>query len=135
MLAVAPESGWVTEKSVVPGEYVQAGQSLFALVPKQVFITANFKEDQIRRMRPGQPVEIEVDALQGRKFRGHVDSIQAGRWSSIQSAPSHGVFTLHIGLISFTALALRSSIKSTNRSRSSNRANARPLERTTNGSA
>jgi membrane fusion protein, multidrug efflux system len=89
---LAPESGWVTEKSVVPGEYVQAGQSLFALVPKQVFITANFKEDQIRRMRPGQPVEIEVDALQGRKFRGHVDSIQAGRWSSIQSAPSHSVF-------------------------------------------
>src|SRR5208282_168582 len=64
---LAPESGWVTEKSVVPGEYVQAGQSLFALVPKEVFVTANFKEDQIGRMRPGQPVEVEVDALHGQK--------------------------------------------------------------------
>jgi membrane fusion protein, multidrug efflux system len=84
---LAPESGWVTEKSVVPGEYVQAGQSLFALVPKQVFITANFKEDQIGRMRPGQPVKVEVDALHGQKFRGHVDSIQAGSGARFSLLP------------------------------------------------
>jgi membrane fusion protein (multidrug efflux system) len=84
---LAPESGWVTEKSVVPGEYVQAGQSLFALVPEQVFITANFKEDQIGRMRPGQPVEVEVDALHGQKFRGHVDSIQAGSGARFSLLP------------------------------------------------
>ena len=59
----APESGWVTEKSVEAGQYVQAGQSLFALVPKEVWVTANYKEDQIRRMRPGQTVEIAVDEL------------------------------------------------------------------------
>jgi membrane fusion protein (multidrug efflux system) len=75
---LAPESGWVTQKSVEPGAYVQAGQNLFALVPKQVWVTANFKEDQIGRMRPGQLVEIEVDALLGRKFRGLVDSIHLG---------------------------------------------------------
>jgi hypothetical protein len=75
---LAPESGWVTQKSVEPGAYVQAGQNLFALVPKKVWVTANFKEDQIGRMQPGQRVEIEVDALHGRKFRGLVDSIQAG---------------------------------------------------------
>jgi membrane fusion protein (multidrug efflux system) len=84
---VAPESGWVTEKSVVPGEYVQAGQSLFALVPKQVFIAANFKEDQIGHMRPGQPVEIDVDSLHGQKFRGHVDSIQAGSGARFSLLP------------------------------------------------
>jgi membrane fusion protein (multidrug efflux system) len=84
---LAPESGWVTEKSVVPGEYVQAGQSLFALVPKQVYITANFKEDQIGRMRPGQPVEVEVDALHGQKFRGRVDSIQAGSGARFSLLP------------------------------------------------
>ena len=83
----APEPGWVTEKSVEPGAYVQAGQNLFALVPKQVWITANFKEDQIRQMRPGQPVEIEVDALQGRKFPGHVDSIQAGSGARFSLLP------------------------------------------------
>jgi membrane fusion protein (multidrug efflux system) len=84
---LAPESGWVTQKSVEPGAYVQAGQNLFALVPNQVWVTANFKEDQIRRMRPGQPVEIEVDALHGRKFRGLVDSIQAGSGARFSLLP------------------------------------------------
>src|ERR1700736_2574776 len=58
----APESGRVTHKSVEPGDYVQVGQSLLALVPSNIYVTANFKEDQLRLMRPGQPVEIEVDA-------------------------------------------------------------------------
>jgi membrane fusion protein (multidrug efflux system) len=83
----APDSGWVTEKSVVPGEYVQAGQNLFALVPKEIFITANFKEDQIGHMRPGQSVKIEVDALHGQKFRGHIDSIQAGSGARFSLLP------------------------------------------------
>jgi membrane fusion protein (multidrug efflux system) len=83
----AAGSGWVTQKSVEAGAYVQAGQNLFALVPKQVWITANFKEDQIRQMRPGRPVEIEVDALQGRKFPGHVDSIQAGSGARFSLLP------------------------------------------------
>ena len=83
----APESGWVTQKSVEPGAYVQAGQNLFALVPKQVWVTANFKEDQIRQMRPGQPVEVEVDALRGQKFRGRIDSIQAGSGARFSLLP------------------------------------------------
>src|SRR5580692_10323804 len=83
----APESGWVTQKSDESGAYVQAGQNLFALVPKQVWVTANFKEDQIGRMRPGQRVEIEVDALHGRKFRGLVDSIQAGSGARFSLLP------------------------------------------------
>jgi membrane fusion protein (multidrug efflux system) len=84
---LAPESGWVTQKSVEPGAYVQAGQNLFALVPQKVWVTANFKEDQIRQMRPGQPVEVEVDALQGQKFLGHVDSIQAGSGTRFSLLP------------------------------------------------
>jgi membrane fusion protein (multidrug efflux system) len=83
----APESGWVTQKSVEPGAYVQAGQNLFALVPKQVWVTANFKEDQIRLMRPGQTVEVEVDALHGRKFHGLVRSIQAGSGARFSLLP------------------------------------------------
>ena len=84
---LAPESGWVTQKSVEPGAYVQAGQNLFAVVPKQVWITANFKEDQIDRMRPGQPVEIQVDAVHGQKYHGIVDSIQAGSGSRFSLLP------------------------------------------------
>jgi membrane fusion protein (multidrug efflux system) len=86
-LVKAPEAGRVTQKSVEPGAYVQAGQNLFALVPKNVWVTANFKEDQIRKMRVGQPVEIAVDALHGRKFQGHVDSIQAGSGARFSLLP------------------------------------------------
>src|SRR5208282_3234526 len=84
---VAPKAGWVTQKSVEPGAYVQAGQTLFALVQKDVWVTANFKEDQIRRMRPGQRVEIAIDALHGQKFAGHVDSIQAGSGARFSLLP------------------------------------------------
>jgi membrane fusion protein (multidrug efflux system) len=84
---LAPDSGWVTQKSVEPGQYVQTGQNLFALVPKEVWVTANFKEDQIRRMRPGQRVEIAVDALHGQIFQGHIESIQAGSGARFSLLP------------------------------------------------
>jgi membrane fusion protein (multidrug efflux system) len=84
---VAPEAGWVTQKSIESGQYVQAGQNMFALVPKEVWVTANFKEDQIRQMRPGQTVEIAVDALHGQKFKGHIDSIQAGSGARFSLLP------------------------------------------------
>ena len=86
-LVKAPEAGRVTQKSVEPGAYVQAGQNLFALVPKNVWVTANFKEDQIGKMRVGQHVEIAIDALPGQKFSGRVDSIQAGSGARFSLLP------------------------------------------------
>jgi membrane fusion protein, multidrug efflux system len=83
----APETGRVTRKSVEPGDYVQLGQSLMALVPSEIYVTANFKENQVKLMRPGQPVEIEVDALGGQKFEGHVDSIQMGSGAAFSLLP------------------------------------------------
>ncbi|MGA7127726.1 MAG: HlyD family secretion protein, partial [Chthoniobacterales bacterium] len=83
----APETGRVTSKSVESGDYVQVGQSLMALVPSEIYVTANYKENQVRLMRPGQPVEIEVDALGGRKFEGHVDSIQMGSGAAFSLLP------------------------------------------------
>jgi len=71
---VAPVSGEVT-KTVVVGLNVQPGQQLLTVVPlDQVWITANFKETQLRHMRVGQKADIHVDSS-GRTFRGHVDSI------------------------------------------------------------
>jgi len=71
---IAPVSGEVT-KTVVVGLNVQPGQQMLTVVPLQdVWITANFKETQMKRMRPGQPVKISVD-LNGRTYKGHVDSI------------------------------------------------------------
>lgn len=83
----APETGRVTRKSVEPGDYVQVGQSLMALVPSEIYVTANFKENQVKLMRPGQAVEIQVDALGERKFEGHIDSIQMGSGAAFSLLP------------------------------------------------
>ena len=74
----APVTGRVTQRTVESGNYVQTGQALLALVPEQMWVVANFKETQLKNMRPGQPATIEVDAYPGRTFKAHVDSIQAG---------------------------------------------------------
>ncbi len=71
----APAAGIVNRKSVQPGQVIQAGQPLAALVPlDRIWVVANFKEGQLRRMRPGQPATVYVDAY-GRSYYGHVDSI------------------------------------------------------------
>lgn len=71
---VAPVSGEVSKK-VVAGMNVEPGEQLLTVVPlEDVWITANFKETQLRQMRPGQRVEISVDST-GRTYRGRVDSI------------------------------------------------------------
>ena len=74
----AQESGYVTRKSVEAGSYVQPGQALLAIVQREVWVVANFKETQLTHMRPDQPVTIHVDAYPHLKLTGHVDSIQSG---------------------------------------------------------
>jgi membrane fusion protein (multidrug efflux system) len=83
----APENGRITRKSVEAGAYVQVGQSLLAIVPNDVWVLANFKETQLDDMRPGQRVEIKIDAYPEAKFEGHVDSIQAGTGSRFSLLP------------------------------------------------
>jgi membrane fusion protein (multidrug efflux system) len=83
----APCDGRVTRKAVEAGSYVQSGQTLLAIVPNDLWIIANFKETQLAHMRPRQPVDIEIEALPGRHFRGHVDSIQAGSGSRFSLLP------------------------------------------------
>lgn len=75
---VAPRTGRVARRTVQQGAYLQAGQALLALVPDEAWVVANFKETQLERMRPGQSVEIHVDAYPQHDFRGKVDSLQAG---------------------------------------------------------
>ena len=83
----APAAGRVTRKSVEAGDYVQAGQQILFLVPEEVWVVANFKESQLQAMRPGQPATVEIDALGGRSFRAHVDSIQAGSGAQFSLLP------------------------------------------------
>jgi membrane fusion protein (multidrug efflux system) len=84
----APTPGVVSRKSVELGQVVQAGQPLLALVNlADTWITANFKETQLKNMRPGQRAEVSVDALGGRTFRGHIDSIAAATGAKFSLLP------------------------------------------------
>jgi len=83
----APDDGRVTNKSVEEGALVQPSQPLMAIVPGDVWVTANFKENQIGNVRPGQPAEITVDAYPDKVFKGHVDSIQAGTGARFSLLP------------------------------------------------
>ena len=74
----APCDGLVTRKQVEAGDYLQTGQTIFSIVPRDVWVVGNFKESQLRDMKPGQKTDVEIDALGGRKFQAHVDSVQAG---------------------------------------------------------
>src|SRR4029079_2686420 len=80
-------AGIVSRKSVEMGQVIQAGQPLFALVSQgDVWVTANFKETQLKNVRPGQRASIKVDAL-GREFEGHVDSIAAATGARFSLLP------------------------------------------------
>jgi membrane fusion protein (multidrug efflux system) len=71
----APVAGVVSDRTVEVGQNVAPGQELMKVIPlNDVWITANFKETQLREMKVGQPVTIEVDAS-GRKYKGKVDSL------------------------------------------------------------
>ncbi len=84
---MAPTNGYVTKKAVEAGDYVQVGQRLMALVPHDLYVTANFKETQVEHIRPGQPVKITVDSAGSQVFRGHVESIMAGSGARFSLLP------------------------------------------------
>ena len=85
---LSPITGIVSNKSVAVGENLSVGQSLMTIVPlTDLWITANFKETQLKEMHPGQEVKVEVDALGGRKFTGVVKEIGGATGSSLSLFP------------------------------------------------
>jgi membrane fusion protein (multidrug efflux system) len=84
----APESGIVSRKQVEPGQLVQAGQPLLTIVSDSaVWVTANFKETQLARIRVGQEVDIEVDAYKGQTVKGRVESVSPATGSRFALLP------------------------------------------------
>ena len=84
----APIAGIVSRKTVAVGVNLSVGQSLLTIVPlEDLWVTANFKETQLRRMIPGQSVEISVDALGGRTFDGHIAQIGGATGSALSLFP------------------------------------------------
>ncbi len=93
----APFDAIVGRKNVEPGDIVKAGESLLALTRIEPrWIEANFKETQLGRMRPGNPVTVEIDALEGFVFYGHVESFSpasGAKYALIPPEPAVGNFT------------------------------------------
>jgi membrane fusion protein (multidrug efflux system) len=84
----APQDGWITQRNIHLGTYLSAGQSAFSLVAPTFWVTANFKENQLKRMRLGQKVMIKIDAYPKLRLEGHVDSIQMGTGSKFSAFPA-----------------------------------------------
>ena len=85
---VAPVDGHVANKTVAVGNYAQPGQQLMSVVPNQLWITANYKETQLAKVRVGQRVRIRIDAYPDGLFTGHVESIQRGAGQSFAVLPA-----------------------------------------------
>jgi membrane fusion protein (multidrug efflux system) len=83
----APQDGWITKRNVEVGTYVTPGQQIFSIVSPEVWVTANFKETELDRIRPGQHVAISVDAYPSLKLDGHVDSMQLGSGNKFTAFP------------------------------------------------
>jgi membrane fusion protein (multidrug efflux system) len=92
----APNDGIVSKKSLSVGQQIAAGQSVAQLVPNTLWVTANFKETQLDRMRIGQPVEIKIDAYPGRALQGKIQSFSGAtgaRFALLPPDNASGNFT------------------------------------------
>jgi len=84
---VADQPGTVVNLTGAVGQYAQTGTNLTMFVPDEIWVVANYKETQLDRMRPGQPVDIEIDAYPERDFHGHVASVQPGSGPAFSLLP------------------------------------------------
>jgi membrane fusion protein, multidrug efflux system len=84
---VAPESGFVSERKVRPGQLVSPGTQVISLVQKDIWVQANFKETQVRHILAGDPAEIRVDALPGTIFHGKIDHVSPASGSQFALLP------------------------------------------------
>ena len=84
----APRKGQIARRTVELGQTVDPSRPLMAIVPlDDTWIVANYKEDQLADMKPGQPVDLTIDSFGRRHFKGHVDSIAGGTGSRFSLLP------------------------------------------------
>jgi membrane fusion protein (multidrug efflux system) len=95
----AAQAGRVVQLSAGVGEYVQAGTDLTMFVPDDIWVTANFKETQLDKMRPGQQVALEIDAYPERRLRGHVASVQPGSGTAFTLLPAENATGNYVKIV------------------------------------
>jgi len=95
----AAQPGRVVNLSAAVGQFAQPGTNLTMFVPDRIWVTANFKEIQLDRMRPGEPVMLRIDAYPGRQIRGHVDSIQPGSGTAFSLLPAQNATGNYVKIV------------------------------------
>jgi membrane fusion protein (multidrug efflux system) len=86
-IVTADQAGHVANLSAAVGQFAQPGTNLTMFVPDEIWVTANFKENQLDAMRPGQPVTLEIDAYPERTVHGHIASVQPGSGTAFSLLP------------------------------------------------
>lgn len=95
-------AGHVTKKQIESGRLVSAGQSLMTIVPldaDELWVTANYKETQLKNVHPGQRVTMEVDTYPGREITGRVDSIMAGTGAVFSLFPTENATGNYVKIV------------------------------------
>jgi membrane fusion protein, multidrug efflux system len=95
----ADQPGRVVNLGAAVGQFVQPGTNLTMFVPDQVWVTANFKENQLDAMRPGQPVTLRIDAYPERTLHGHVDSVQPGSGTAFSLLPAENATGNYVKIV------------------------------------
>src|ERR1700726_1411810 len=95
----AAQPGRVVNLSAAVGQFAQPGTNLTMFVPDQIWVTANFKEIQLDRMRPGEPVALAIDAYPERTIHGHVDSVQPGSGTAFSLLPAQNATGNYVKIV------------------------------------
>jgi membrane fusion protein, multidrug efflux system len=95
----AAQPGRVVQLSAAVGQYAQPGTNLSMFVPDDLWVTANFKEIQLDRMRPGQPVTLAIDAYPERVVHGHVASVQPGSGTAFSLLPAENATGNYVKIV------------------------------------
>ncbi|NHN92258.1 HlyD family secretion protein [Acetobacter sicerae] len=103
----APHDGWISQRNIERGNYVTAGQSLFSIVEPEVWVIANYKETQITNMRPGQLVDLSVDAYPAHDLHGHIDSLQKGTGATFSAFPPENATGNYVKIVQRVPVKIR----------------------------
>src|SRR5581483_2145352 len=98
-VVTAAQPGRVVNLTAAVGQFAQAGTDLTMFVPDQIWVTANFKENQLDRMRPGDPATLAIDAYPERKIRGHVESVQPGSGTAFSLLPAQNATGNYVKIV------------------------------------
>jgi membrane fusion protein (multidrug efflux system) len=98
-MVAAAQPGRVVNLTAAVGQFAQSGTNLTMFVPDRIWVTANFKEIQLDRMRPGEPVTLQIDAYPQRAIHGHIESVQPGSGTAFSLLPAQNATGNYVKIV------------------------------------